>query len=86
MKRDDVLVAVNKVFGAYAWAFVGSWYVRVETDPPREIFFSADWVRAHVDSDVSTLSPEDLEESLRALSDSDWHLDRRTGHQFCLIR
>lgn len=86
MTKEGVLHVINKVFGAEAWASVGFWNVLIETQPRREIVFTADWVHMHIDSDTSTLSPNDLEVRLRMLSDDDWHLDKKTGGQFCLIR
>lgn len=86
MTRDEVLGAVSKAFGARAEAVVNYWNVRVETDPPCEVVFSADWVQMHAGAVKSVLKPADLENRLRRLGDDDWHLDKKTGSRFCLIR
>lgn len=86
MTREDVMLAVNKVFGVNAWAVVGFWNVHIDTTPKREIIFTADWVRTHIDSETSTLTPDELEEQLQMLSGDDWHDNKETGTQFCVIR
>lgn len=84
MTRDDVLVAVNKAFGVRAEAVIGFWNVRIDTTPPREVVFTADWVERHVnDSPESTVA---LEQMLRNLSDEYWLIDQKTGNLIYLVR
>ncbi len=85
MTRDDVLNAVSSALGARATAVVGFWNVLVETTPPREVVFTADWVTRCVEgADESAVVK--LEERLRNASDEDWLMDPRSGLLIYIVR
>lgn len=70
MTRDECMNAINRVYGARAWAVVGYWNIQVETQPPRTIVLSQRFVATNIDG--NGMSPEDLEAHFKAIPDSQW--------------
>lgn len=84
MTRDEVLLAVSNAFGARTTAVVSYWNVRVESNPPREVVFTADWVQRHVDDKPGAVT--ELEQKLRNVADEEWLTDTRSGSLIYLVR
>ena len=83
MTRDEVLLAVNRVFGAEAWAVAGFWDIKIETTPKRTLMLSTEWVERHINS--GTMTVEELEDRLRSISDDQWLRDN-SDNLVCLFR
>lgn len=67
------MIAINRVYGAKAWAVLGYWNIQIETQPPRTIVLSQRFVAANIER--NGMSPEDLEAHLKGIPDSRWAIE-----------
>lgn len=72
MTRNEILLAINKAFGANAWAVVGYWNIQIETVPARQLILGDVWVKKLSDGEMTA---DEFERALRGLQGSHWMMD-----------
>jgi len=70
-QKNSLFVAVSMAYsGIYAWAFTGSWSIKIETAPPREIVFSNDFVAKNVVGGQMTQA--EITRLVKSIADTAW--------------